>query len=195
MSVRYAKEPIEKLGFKRSKYAIWMNRWWRRLSGRKRHFRLRIALSSAEWEPTYRELNRVSNRLAHRLVASTAKADRVVILMSHDAPMIAATLGILKAGLIVVALDPTDPVTRLKIIIDDVQPSAIVTDRKNRKLAAELAPPACQLLNFELEAVMGPMENLSIEIPPEQTAFLVYTSGTTGRPKGVMKTHRRCAGA
>ena len=40
------------------------------------------------------------------------------------------------------------------------------------------------------------MENPSIEIPPEQTAFLVYTSGTTSRPKGVMRTHRQlCRGA
>lgn len=196
MSVRYAKEPTEKLGFKRLETRDLDESLVAGFERAEKTFPLRIALSSAEWELTYRELNRVSNRLAHRLVAGVAKADRVVILMSHDAPMIAATLGILKAGLIVVALDATDPVTRLKMIIDDVQPSVIVTDSSNRELATGLTSPACQLLNFELEAVTGPTENLSIEISPEQSAFLVYTSGTTGRPKGVIKTHRQiCRGA
>ena len=80
----------------------------------------RIALGSDVWEPTFGELNETANRLAHRLIAAGAvPGDRVAILMSHDAPLVAAVLGTLKAGQIVVALDPSDPVSRLKMLIED----------------------------------------------------------------------------
>src|SRR5262245_42640287 len=155
-------------------------------------FPSRVALGSEAWEPTYRGLNETANRLAHRLIAcGVVSEDRVAMLMSHDAPMVAVVLGILKAGSIVVALDPGDPVFRLKMLVEDAEPSVIVTDVQNQNLAAELGHPGCRILNFELKAATGPVQNPSIEIPPEQTAFLTYTSGTTGRPKGVMQTHRQ----
>jgi amino acid adenylation domain-containing protein len=151
-----------------------------------------IALGSEVWEPTYRELNETANRLAHRLIArGVASGDRVAILMSHDAPLFAAVLGILKAGSIVIALDPGDPVSRLNMLVEDAEPSVILTDVQNQTLAAELSRIGCRILKFESETEMGPVQNPSIEIPPEQTAFLTYTSGTTGRPKGVMQTHRQ----
>src|SRR5436190_13258124 len=154
-------------------------------------FPSRAALGSDVWEPTYRELNETANRIAHRLIAcGVAFEDRVAILMSHDAPLVAAVLGILKVGAIVVALDPDDPVSHLKVLTEDAEPNVIVTDSQNRTLAAEFGHPGCSILNFEPGAAMGPVQNPSIEIPPEQTAFLTYTSGTTGRPKGVMQTHR-----
>jgi amino acid adenylation domain-containing protein len=155
-------------------------------------FPSRIALGSDVWEPTYRGLNETANRLGHRLIAcGVASGDRVAILMSHDAPLVAAVLGILKAGAIVVALDPADPVSHLKALIEDAEPNVIVTDVQNQTLAAEFGHLGCSVLNFESEIAMGPVQNPSIEIPPEQTAFLTYTSGTTGRPKGVMQTHRQ----
>ena len=155
-------------------------------------FPSRIALSSKAWEPTYRELNETANRLARRMIArGFGLRDRAAILMSHDAPMVAAILGILKAGQVVVALDPGDPVARLKMLVEDAEPSIIVTDVQNETLAAEFACPGCQILNFELENAIGPVANPAIEIPPEQPAFLTYTSGTTGRAKGVLQTHRQ----
>jgi amino acid adenylation domain-containing protein len=156
------------------------------------NFPSRIAVSSDAWESTYRELNETANRLAHRLIAcGFGLGDRAAILMAHDAPMVAAVLGILKAGQIVVALDPGEPVARLKTLVEDAEPSIIVTDVQNEILAAEFAHSGCQILNFESENAFGPVENPAIEIPPEQTAFVTYTSGTTGRPKGVMQTHRQ----
>jgi non-ribosomal peptide synthetase component F len=116
---------------------------------------------------------------------------RTAILMAHDAPMIGAVVGAQKAAQIVVALDPADPLARLKTLIEDAEPSVIVTDTTNRELAAELVRPGGHVVNFELDAARGPTENLSIEIPAGQTACLTYTSGTTGRPRGVMKTHRQ----
>jgi amino acid adenylation domain-containing protein len=155
-------------------------------------FPSRIALGSDAWEPTYRELNETANRLAHQLIArGIASGDRVATLMSHDAPLIAAVLGILKAGAIVVGLDPGDPTSRLKTLVDDAEPSVVVTDVKNQTLADEFSSTSCYIFKLELETMTGPTENPSIEIGPEQTAFLTYTSGTTGRPKGVMKSHRQ----
>src|SRR2546425_1532567 len=155
-------------------------------------FPSRIALGSDVWELTYRGMNETANRLAHRLIAcGVASEDRVAILMSHDALLVAAVLGILKVGAIVVALDPGDPVSHLKVLIEDAEPNVIVTDVQNRTLAAEFGHPGRSILNFESETAMGPVQNPSIEILPEQTAFLTYTSGTTGRPKGVMQTHRQ----
>jgi amino acid adenylation domain-containing protein len=155
-------------------------------------FPSRVALGSSVWKATYQGLNETANRLAHRLIAyGVAPRDRVAIHMSHDTPLVAAVLGVLKTGSIVVVLDPNDPVSRLKMLVEDAAPNVIVTDVRNRNSAAEFGHSGCGILNFESETATGPDHNPSIEIPPEQTAFLTYTSGTTGRPKGVMQTHRQ----
>ena len=155
-------------------------------------FPMNIALASAAWQPSYRELNATANRLAHQLIAGGgASEDRVTILMEHDTPAIGAHLGILKAGRIVVAFEPSDPVPRLQMLMEDAEPSVIVTDAENRELAGDIANSGCRVVTFEAETVAGPTHNPSIEISPEQTASLVYTSGATGHPKGVMYTHRQ----
>ena len=155
-------------------------------------FSSRIALGSDFWEPTYRELNEAANRLAHRLIATNVVAgDRAAILMSYDSPMIAGVLGVLKAGLIVVPFNPDEPVARLKKLVEDAEPSVILVDSQNWRLATEILRPGCRIVAFESEIDSGSVDNPSIAILPGQTAFLGYTSGTTGRPKGVMKTHRQ----
>jgi amino acid adenylation domain-containing protein len=152
----------------------------------------RIALGSNVWEPSYRELNETANRLAHRLIArGVAAGDRVAILMSHDAPAIAAVLGALKVGAIVVACDPGELPSRLEMLVEDAEPGVIVTDVHTQHLVPACRQPSFTVLNFESETTEGPLHNAQIEIAPGQTAFLTYTSGTTGRPKGVMQTHRQ----
>ena len=152
----------------------------------------RIALDSGPHRLSYQELNAAANRLAHRLIRGGGAAeDRVAVLMAHDAPAIAAVVGVLKAGRIVVALSPGDPASRIGMFIEDAEPSVIVTDAENRPLADDIVRPGCEILSFESETAGGPTHNPSIGIGPAQTAWLVYTSGTTGRPKGVMKTHQQ----
>jgi non-ribosomal peptide synthetase component F len=192
MSADLANEPMAKLGCENVETADFDESLVAAFVRVAVTFPSRIALGSDVWQPTYRELNETANRLAHRLIAcGVALGDRAAILMSHDAPMVAGVLGILKAGQIVVAFNPDDPVCRLKMLVEEAEPSVIVTDGQNCKLAAEFARLGCRIITFESEKATGPIENPSIKILPEQTAFLTYTSGTTGRPKGVMKTHRQ----
>src|SRR5215472_12906663 len=150
----------------------------------------RVAVESDVSKSTYRELNETANRLAHRLAAHGSEFEaRAAILMSHDAPMVAAALGVLKAGQTVVPLDPGDPLSYLKVLTRDAEPAFIITDAENRNLARALVRADCCILDFEAATVTGSVENPVNSISPERTAFLTYTSVTTGRPKGVMRPH------
>ena len=66
-----------------------------------------------------------------------------------------------------------------------------MVDSSHRDLATEVVPPTCSIIQFEREAAGGPTSNPSVSIDTDDTAFLVYTSGSAGRPKGVMQTHRQ----
>ena len=140
MSVSSVNRRIEKLGFKGIETSDFNESLVTAFERVATKFPSRIAVDSDVWQPTYREFNEAANRLAHRLIAcGVGLGDRVAILMSHDAPMIAAIVGTLKAGQIMVPLDPGEPLSRLKMLIEDTEPSVIVTDAQNRQLAAEFA--------------------------------------------------------
>ncbi len=150
----------------------------------------RTALAGGVWEPTYAELDAATNRLAQVLISRGGHAgDRVVLLMRHDAPLIAAVLAILKAGRMVVVLNPNDPPGRLKQILDDAEPRVMITDFPNENLASQIVRENQAVLVFEKQS-SAPAHDLEITIAPGDPAWLVYTSGSTGRPKGVIQTHR-----
>ena len=149
-----------------------------------------IAIAGSDWLPTYAELDGLTDRLASTLISKGGKTgDRVALLMSHDAPMIAASLAVLKAGRIVVVLNQTDPPARIKKILDDAEADMIVTDLANENLAKEMAQTKLTVLCFEnLNSLLA--TDSAINIQPTDIAWLIYTSGTTGQPKGVIQTHR-----
>jgi acyl-CoA synthetase (AMP-forming)/AMP-acid ligase II len=75
---------------------------------------------SRSWGATYRELNETANRLAHMLLRrGGATGDRAAILMQHDGPMIAAIIGVLKAGRIAAIFNPADPAARLRELVNE----------------------------------------------------------------------------
>src|SRR5262249_37825896 len=97
---------------------------------------------------------------------------------------------VLKSDRIVVVLNPTEPSARLKQLIQDAEPSLILVDRAHRHLATTLVERGCGIIIYEDCAAQGP--GLVLDVCPvarTTTAFLVYTSGSAGRPKGVMQTH------
>lgn len=151
-----------------------------------------IAIVSDLSRCTYAELDAAANRLANDIVARGGMpGDRVAIVMRHDVPIVIATLAVLKAGRVVVVLNPGDPEARLRQVITNAGVALIVADDANHSLANLLADSGIGIIRTEETMQSGSTERPGVVVPADQLAFLIYTSGSTGEPKGVMRTHRQ----
>ncbi|MGH2405192.1 MAG: amino acid adenylation domain-containing protein, partial [bacterium] len=140
---------------------------------------------------TYAALNRSSNRIARSILARRGKREETVALMlEQGSALVAAILGVLKAGKMYVPMDPSYPRARLAALLVDTEASLIITDPTNDSLARALAGDGQTVLN--VEDVDGSLStgNPDISVSPDALAYIFYTSGSTGRPKGVADNHR-----
>jgi amino acid adenylation domain-containing protein len=154
-------------------------------------YRERLAVKTSGYELTYDELNRWANRIARSISCRIGTSvGAVAILLDHDAPLIAAILAVLKSGNWYVAMEPSHPVDRLRNIVDDSQTALLITDDANASLAGNIGRDHCTVLNLDSLSPNLPDENPELDIPPSALAHMVYTSGSTGIPKGVCQTHR-----
>ena len=151
----------------------------------------RVAVKSRQHEFTCREFDREANRVAQALLALHGEGEeRVAVLLEHGAPLLAAILGILKAGKTYVPLDPYYPSSRLEYMLQDTGAGALLTNTGNLALARELAGGGTDLVNVdELDAALSAADP-GLGISPDTIAYILHTSGSTGRPKGVMQSHR-----
>ena len=150
-----------------------------------------VAVSFDGEHLTYAELNRRANRLAHTLRARGVGPDSLVgICLEPSAEMVAAILGIHKAGGAYLPLDPSYPRERLAYMLEDARIAAVVTRPAQ---AGVLPPTGLDVLCLERDAAA--IERAGDENPaggaePDNLAYVIYTSGSTGRPKGVEVSHR-----
>ena len=117
----------------------------------------------------------------------------VALLFRHSVEMIVGILGALKAGKAYVPLDATYPSERLEFMLADSDCRLMVTDTENFHLAQKLR----NKVNKRIQVIVVndideniPAGNLEIDINPGDLAYILYTSGSTGNPKGVMQNHR-----
>ena len=151
----------------------------------------RIAVKSSTHTFTYERLNQAANRAAHAILAKRDKREGpVALLIENDVTMIAAILGVLKAAMVYVPLDPSSPRDRLNSLMQEFRPSLILTDTRNLAVAMETNSSANSVLNIDALDVGLLDENPASAISADTVAAIFYTSGSTGRPKGVIQSHR-----
>jgi amino acid adenylation domain-containing protein len=149
------------------------------------------ALISGEGRLTYAELNARANQLAHHLRARGVGPEvRVGLVLDDPMDRIAAVLGVLKAGGAYVPLEPSLPPARLEMMLDAACASILIVDPEAIDRAPRTGATTIELdADWANVVAQGP-EDPSVLVEGENLAYVVFTSGTTGRPKGVMVSHR-----
>ena len=149
----------------------------------------KAALVGRGFEISYSELDLQTNALARVLQKhGVERGDRVAFVLPRGPQTLLLIVAILKTGAAYVPLDAGSPQSRIKDCLEDSQPKLAVYDRE-RGSKGDVPEAALKEL-FEL-AKTESTESLGVAVEPTDLAYMIFTSGTTGRPKGVPITHEQ----
>jgi amino acid adenylation domain-containing protein len=178
------------------------------LSSSAERFPLKTAVIEPSASITYQDLERRASAIAAELVAAGVRpGDRVLLALQNSIELVASYFGILKTGAAVVPLQPGPRSDRLPKVLQDCSPAACIVDDSTwpivercgtvpRVVVARAASAPLQHESAVLRSPdrgVSPARHADVEWPdvaPGDLAAIVYTSGSTGAPRGVMLTHR-----
>ncbi|MEX2974413.1 amino acid adenylation domain-containing protein, partial [Streptomyces sp. C184] len=139
---------------------------------------------------TYRELETRANRLAHELLQHGVTPESVVaVAVSRSADVVVAMLGVYKTGAMYLPIDPEYPSRRLDYVLSDARPRVLVVDETGGQVLADERTPRVHI-DVTRDTTAWRDHAPRTGLRPENVAYLMYTSGSTGAPKGVAITHR-----
>jgi long-chain acyl-CoA synthetase len=137
---------------------------------------------------TYRDLDIRANRLAHALISTgVERGDRVIIYLDNSVEAVVSIFAVLKAGGVLVFANPSTKADKLEYILNNCRARAVLTDA--------IRAPVVESCRSSASALNASLDYAGPDIAPHRRgidmdlAALIYTSGTMGRPKGVMLTH------
>ncbi|WP_067473582.1 non-ribosomal peptide synthetase [Nocardia amamiensis] len=148
-----------------------------------------VAVSYRDHDISYRELHRRAAEVAARLYAAGARpGDAVGIALERSEMSVICPLGALLAGCAFLPVDPRHPAERLRAISEESSPAVWITDSRLRHRLPKDVPVVCVDIPTP-DAVPGFVSETDM-ITPDSIAYIMFTSGTTGLPKGARNTHR-----
>jgi hybrid polyketide synthase/nonribosomal peptide synthetase ACE1 len=154
-----------------------------------------IALSDGgDVSLTYGDLEMRAQTIRNRLSAAGVKhGDTVAVLQDSTKDWIVSIIAIFWSGAVYVPLVPKNPMPRLAAIIGASKPTAILADTSTIRLATELQLPNASVINLSLLSTEPKSTAMSVNVSAEDPALILFTSGSTGIPKGIILRHRNLA--
>ena len=152
----------------------------------------RLAVRDKHRSLNYHELNSAANRVARGILEKLGEGTEAVMLLSElDVATTIICLAIFKAGKILVAMDPSLPVTLIAQGVIDTQTKAILATSYTIALATSVAKSGVIAIDCETFDEKVSNQNLDLQMSPDRPGEIRYSSGSTGRAKGIVQSHRR----
>jgi amino acid adenylation domain-containing protein len=146
-----------------------------------------VAVVFRERRLSYQELNRRANQVAHFLRKNGVHPETLVgVCMERSPELVIALLGVWKAGGAYVPLDPAYPRERLSFMVSDASLRILLTDSKGKDLLSSDGVMTVSLDGDDAGIAHESTENPDVVTAPSNLAYVMYTSGSTGQPKGAM---------